>query len=74
LKDIYLSLIGLTGGILCGLLGIGGGIVVVPALYFIMHLPFKQAIALSLGNIVLVSISSTIGFIRKGLTDLKLVI
>ncbi len=44
---IYI-LIGLTGGVLCGLLGIGGGIIIVPALVFICGFNQLQAQGTSL--------------------------
>ena len=36
-------LLGLTAGILSGLIGIGGGVIIVPALVFLFGLPEHQA-------------------------------
>lgn len=36
MDHLYLALIGLTAGVLSGLLGIGGGIVMIPALVFFL--------------------------------------
>lgn len=47
---IWLTLagIGLTAGILAGLFGVGGGIIIVPALVLLLKLPQHTASALSL--------------------------
>lgn len=46
---MIIMLIGLSAGILSGLIGIGGGILVVPALVFFMHYTQHQAQGTSLG-------------------------
>jgi uncharacterized membrane protein YfcA len=50
---ITLLLIGLAAGILSGLVGVGGGIVMVPALVFFMHYTQHQAQGTSLGVIMM---------------------
>lgn len=45
--------IGLTAGVLSGMFGIGGGIVIVPALVFLAHFPTKTALGTSLGALLL---------------------
>lgn len=45
--------IGLAAGVLSGLFGIGGGILIVPALMFLGHLPTKTALGTSLGALLL---------------------
>lgn len=45
---ISLVLVGLGAGIASGLFGIGGGVVSVPALIFLLQSPFRQAVAISL--------------------------
>jgi uncharacterized membrane protein YfcA len=52
-----LSLSGGVAGLLSGLLGVGGGFVVVPALQRYTDLPMKSAVATSLAVIALVSIT-----------------
>lgn len=49
---IIAGIIGLMGGIASGLFGVGGGIVMVPAMMFFMKMPIKQAIGTSLVVIV----------------------
>lgn len=46
---ITLLLIGLSAGILSGLIGVGGGIIIVPALVFFLHYTQHQAQGTSLG-------------------------
>jgi uncharacterized protein len=50
---ITLLLIGLAAGILSGMVGVGGGIVMVPALVFFMHYTQHQAQGTSLGVIMM---------------------
>ena len=45
--------IGLVGGILSGIFGIGGGIVIVPALLFLAHMPANTATGTSLAALLL---------------------
>jgi uncharacterized membrane protein YfcA len=45
--------IGLAAGILSGLFGVGGGILIVPALIMIANLPTKAALGTSLGALLL---------------------
>lgn len=70
---------GLVGGVLAGLLGVGGGIVIVPVLYNI--LPFfgvddtiriHVAIGTSLATIIPTSISSARSHYKKGAIDVDL--
>ena len=58
---IQLLLIGLVAGFSSGLLGIGGGVILVPALIFFLRLSVHQAVALSLAVIVPTAL---VGFLR----------
>ncbi|KZL09035.1 sulfite exporter TauE/SafE family protein [Pseudovibrio sp. Ad26] len=68
------------GGILAGLLGVGGGIVIVPALYITLtqiaqvnaNLAMQVAVATSLLTIVFTSLSSGIGHHKRGAIDFTL--
>jgi len=67
---------GVAGGILAGLLGVGGGIVIVPALYFSLSLTgmepgltMQVAVGTSLATIVFTSMSSAWGHHKKGAID-----
>jgi len=70
---------GIVGGILAGLLGVGGGIVIVPALYLALTLTgmdsaltMQVAVGTSLATIVFTSLSSSYGHYRKGAIDMGL--
>lgn len=67
---------GLVAGILAGLLGVGGGIVIVPVLYHVFTLlgideavRMHLAVGTSLGTIVLTSIRSVRAHAKKGAVD-----
>ncbi|MFV0299402.1 MAG: sulfite exporter TauE/SafE family protein [Paracoccus sp. (in: a-proteobacteria)] len=71
---------GVAGGILAGLLGVGGGIVIVPALYFALSLTgigadiaMKIAVGTSLTTIVFTSLASSRGHCRRGAVDMDLI-
>jgi len=71
-----LVLAGAAGGLIAGLLGVGGGIVVVPILYHVLGLigvdeglRMHIAIGTSLATIVPTSISSLMAHSRKGAVD-----
>lgn len=53
MNGILLVVIGLAAGVLAGLFGIGGGIVIVPALTYLARLPLQTAIGTSLGALLL---------------------
>lgn len=71
---------GVLGGILAGLLGVGGGIVIVPALYIALTqiadvgagLAMQVAVATSLLTIVFTSLSSSWGHYKRGVIDIEL--
>ena len=50
---LTLVLIGLAGGVLAGLFGIGGGVLIVPALVYFAGMPIKSATGTSLGALLL---------------------
>lgn len=52
------GLIGLVSGITSGLFGVGGGLVMVPAMMFFMGLPVKTAIGTSLAVIIPTALAS----------------
>ncbi len=80
LLAIYLA-VGAVGGILAGLLGIGGGLVIVPMLVFcfplldippahIMHI----ALGTSLASIIFTSVSSFMAHHRRGAVNWRIVV
>ncbi len=67
----YLGL-GVAAGILGSLLGLGGGILIVPGLTLLFGLPIKTAIATSVVAVVTNSLAGSIVYIRQGFTHIKL--
>lgn len=62
---------GIFTGILSGLLGVGGGILMIPAMVLILGIPQKLAQGISLAVIIPVSISGTLIHFARGNVDLK---
>ncbi len=76
--DIYmiigLLLIGLAAGILGGMVGVGGGLIVVPALVFFFGFSQHEAQGTSLGLLVLpVALLGMINYYKSGYVDFKVV-
>lgn len=71
---LAMALIGLGAGLLSGLLGVGGGVVLVPAFSEILRLPLKRGIATSLTCVGLFAIPGTITHAALGGVDWKVVL
>ncbi|MBK5271358.1 MAG: sulfite exporter TauE/SafE family protein [Bacteroidia bacterium] len=71
---ILLIVIGLSAGILSGLVGVGGGIIIVPALVFFLGFSQLQAQGTSLGLLLLpVGIFAVMNYYKGGHIDLRVV-
>ncbi|HWI92271.1 MAG TPA: sulfite exporter TauE/SafE family protein [Flavisolibacter sp.] len=71
---LLLVLIGLAAGILSGLVGVGGGIIIVPALVFFLGFTQQQAQGTSLGLLLLpVGILAVMNYYDKGQIDVRVV-
>ena len=71
---ILLIVIGLIAGMLSGLVGIGGGIIIVPSLVFFLGFSQKLAQGTSLGILLLpVGILAVMQFYKAGYVDIKTV-
>jgi uncharacterized protein len=64
--DARLVTIGGAGGVLSGLLGVGGGVVMVPLLVLWAHYKQREAHAMSLGAIIPISIASVLTYGAAG--------
>src|ERR1700693_952195 len=72
---IIIILVGLAAGILSGLVGIGGGIIIVPALIYFLGFNQHQAQGTSLGILLLpAGIFAVMNYYKKGYIDMKVVI
>ena len=71
---LILVIIGLAAGILGGLVGVGGGIIIVPALVYFLSFSQKSAQGTSLGLLLLpVGIFGVLQYYKQGHVDLKVV-
>src|SRR5258705_6741176 len=71
---LLLMTVGFAAGILSGLVGVGGGIIIVPALVFFLGFSQLQAQGTSLGLLLLpVGIFAVINYYKAGYIDLKVV-
>lgn len=70
LTMVFLIVLGLVTGVLSGLLGIGGGLVVVPALMVLFGVSDLMARGTSLLMIIPAAISGTVGNVRRSNVDL----
>lgn len=71
---VLLLLIGLFGGMISGLVGLGGGILIVPALVFFLSFTQHQAQGTSLGVLLLpVGILAVLNYYNKGFVNMKFV-
>jgi uncharacterized membrane protein YfcA len=71
---LILIVIGLAAGTLSGLVGVGGGIIIVPALVFFLGFSQQAAQGGSLGLLLLpAGILAVINYYKQGFIDLKVV-
>jgi len=72
-KAMYTILIGIVAGFLSGFLGIGGGVILVPMLAAIRHIPLKKAIPTSLAIIAIYAIPGSFAHYMLGNMDTGIV-
>ena len=72
---LLLVVVGLLAGILSGLVGLGGGVIIVPALVFLLGFSQHQATGTSLGILLLpAGLFAVINYYQKGLIDVRVVL
>lgn len=72
---VLLLIVGLLAGMLSGLVGLGGGVIIVPALVFILGFSQHQATGTSLGILLLpAGIFAVMNYYKKGYIDVKVVL
>ncbi len=71
---LILLLVGLAAGMLSGLVGVGGGIIIVPCLVFFLGFSQKMAQGTSLGILLLpVGILGALQYYKQGYIDFKVI-
>jgi len=72
---IMLIIVGLLAGVLSGLVGLGGGVIIVPALIFLLGFSQHQAQGTSLGILLLpAGIFAVLNYYKQGYIDIKVVL
>ncbi|MGB9727960.1 MAG: sulfite exporter TauE/SafE family protein [Nitrososphaeria archaeon] len=71
-SQLFFFTITFIAGFLGALMGIGGGIIVVPALTIIFNVPIKEAIAISAATVVATSISGGSSYVEQRITNIRL--
>ena len=72
---VLLVVVGLLAGMLSGLVGLGGGVIIVPALVFFLGFSQHQAQGTSLGILLLpAGIFAVMNYYKKGFIDGKVVL
>ncbi len=72
---IILIIIGIAAGVLGGMVGVGGGIIIVPALIFFLGFSQKMAQGTSLGILLLpVGLFGVMQYYKEGYVDMKVVL
>jgi uncharacterized membrane protein YfcA len=59
--------VGLAAGIVAALAGVGGGVVTIPMMYYLLDMPLKLAIGTSSATIVITALFSVVGYILNGI-------
>jgi len=59
--------VGLTTGICSALAGIGGGVILVPMMYYFLNMPLKLVMGTSSATIIITAISSVAGYAINGM-------
>ncbi|CAN5424932.1 sulfite exporter TauE/SafE family protein [soil metagenome] len=74
MHEIILFAISIGAGFLGALLGIGGGMIIVPVLTLFLHVDIRYAIAASLISIVATSSGAAASFLRDHMTNLRVAV
>lgn len=68
---ILLGVISVAAGLLGSLVGLGGGIIIVPVLTILFHVDIRFAIGASIVSVIATSSGAAITYIRKKLTNIR---
>lgn len=69
---ILLALVGFLGGILGALVGLGGGVFIIPGLTLFLGVPIHNAVPASLVAVVATSTTAAAAYVREDLTNIRL--
>ncbi len=69
---LFLFLVAIFAGFFGALVGIGGGVIIVPALTLLFHLPIHMAIAASIVSVIATSIAGARSYVDQQITNVRL--
>lgn len=72
LSYLGLALAGIGVGVFSGMLGIGGGVLMIPLMMYVYNVPLKTAIGTSLAVIIPTALSATFTHYAKGNIDWRI--
>jgi uncharacterized membrane protein YfcA len=70
--ELLMALVGLFAGALGSMVGLGGGVFIIPALTLFLDVPIHQAIAASLVSVIATSSVGSVAYVRAGLSNIRL--
>jgi uncharacterized membrane protein YfcA len=59
--------VGLATGIVSALAGIGGGVILIPMMYYFLNMPLKLVVGTSSATIIITAFSSVMGYAMNGM-------
>jgi uncharacterized membrane protein YfcA len=68
----FMAITGFAGGVIGSMVGLGGGVFIVPVLTLFLGVPIHDAVAASLLAVVATSTAGSINYVRQGLINLRL--
>ncbi len=69
---ILFALVGLVGGAFGSMVGLGGGVFIIPMLVIFLRVPVHTAIAASLLGVIATSTTAAVAYLRQDLTNVRL--
>jgi len=69
---LLVAAISLSAGVLGSLVGVGGGIIVVPALSLLLGVDIRHAIAASIISVIATSSGAASAYVRERITNIRL--
>lgn len=71
---VEIFVLSMVAGVFGALLGLGGGIIIVPALTLVVGLPIRYAIGASIVSVIATSSGAAAAYVRGGLANLRIAI
>jgi len=68
---LFAGMIGIVSGVVSGLFGVGGGVVMVPAMVFLLSMDIKRAVGTSLAVIIPTALIGSYRHFTQGNVDLR---